>query len=362
MRKWLLTATMPIVPVVLYLALAPVPIDPVTWNAPIDEGLVDPFDSNNLLSPARGIDLGDHEGPEDAAIGHDGFLYVTTSGGDVLRVHPRGNQVGVFAHLGGRPLGIEAAADGSLLVANAYLGLQRISSDGHVSTLVDEIDDKPLVYANDVAVAGDGTVYLTESSTRFGAEQYGGTYAASLLDILEHGGHGRVIAFDSAAQRSRVLVDGLNFANGISISDDESYLLVNETGHYRVLRYWLLGPLTGQVEILIENLPGFPDNMNKGDHGRFWIGLIAPRNTLLDRFSNRPFVRRVMQRLPAALRPQAEPSSHVIAIDGNGVVLMNLHDPAARFPMLTGVVETRDSLYLTTLVGNQLPRLDKRDL
>jgi hypothetical protein len=69
-----------------------------------------------------------------------------------------------------------------------------------------------------------------------------------------------------------------------------------------------------------------------------------------------------MQRLPAALRPQAEPSSHVIAIDGNGVVLMNLHDPAARFPMLTGVVETRDSLYLTTLVGNQLPRLDKRDL
>jgi hypothetical protein len=41
---------------------------------------------------------------------------------------------------------------------------------------------------------------------------------------------------------------------------------------------------------------------------------------------------------------------------------MNLHDADARFPTLTGVLETNDALYLTTLFGKQLPRLDKRDL
>jgi hypothetical protein len=56
------------------------------------------------------------------------------------------------------------------------------------------------------------------------------------------------------------------------------------------------------------------------------------------------------------------PSSHVIAFNGDGQVLMNLHDPAARFPTLTGVVETRQSLYLTTLFGASLPRVDKRNL
>ena len=73
-------------------------------------------------------------------------------------------------------------------------------------------------------------------------------------------------------------------------------------------------------------------------------------------------LRKVIQRLPASMRPNAEPFSHVIAINGDGEVLMNMHDPDARFPTLTGVVETRDTLYLTTLFGNQIPRIAKRDL
>ena len=73
-------------------------------------------------------------------------------------------------------------------------------------------------------------------------------------------------------------------------------------------------------------------------------------------------IRKIVQRLPAIVRPKAVASSHVVAFNGDGQVLMNLHDPLARFPTLTGVVETNRSLYLTTLFGNQLPHLDKRDL
>ena len=114
--------------------------------------------------------------------------------------------------------------------------------------------------------------------------------------------------------------------------------------------------------MLIDNLPGFPDNINNGLNERYWIGLVSPRSALLDRYSNSPFIRRIMQRLPAFLRPKPIPSSHVIAINGDGEVLMDLQDPAARYPMLTGVLETRDTLYLSSLVGHTLPVLDKEQL
>ena len=61
-----------------------------------------------------------------------------------------------------------------------------------------------------------------------------------------------------------------------------------ETGHYRVLKHWLQGDKAGNTEILIENLPGFPDNMSTGLDGRFWLGLASPRNALLDKISDKP--------------------------------------------------------------------------
>lgn len=343
-----------------YLLLWPVPISPVAWNAPADRGYIDPFATNDLLGSASGIDLGGYQGPEDATLGPDGRIYVTTNSGSIIRVQNRG--VSEFVHVGGRPLGIEADDAGSLVVANAVLGIQHVTSDGAVTTLLDQIDSQPLENANNLGVGHDGTIYFSQSSTKFTVARFGSSYTASLLDILEHGGHGNVYSFDPATGRVSRLMTGLNYANGVAVSQDGSFLLVAETGHYRILKYWLTGEHQGKIDILIDNLPGFPDNLKNGLNDRFWIGFAAPRNQLIDRLSGKPFVRKVIQRLPAFVRPEAEPFSHVIAINGDGQVLINLHDPSARFPTLTGVLETRDSLYLTTLFGSQLPRIRKRDL
>lgn len=360
MKTVVTTAALLLAVVSVYLLAWPVPIEPVAWNAPEDRGLVDPFEPNDLLRAAAGIDLNGHEGPEDAAIGVDGRIYVTTGDGHVLQV--RNRQVREFAVTGGRPLGIEIDRDGSLIIANAYLGLQRIDRNGKVSSLLTEVGGQALIYANNLAIGPDGTIYFSESSSKFGALSANGTYEASLLDIMEHGGHGRVFAFDPDTGHVDVLMENLNFANGIAVSHDGEFLLISETGHYRVLKHWLAGEQKGQTEVLLDNLPGFPDNLKSGAQGRFWLGLAAPRNNLLDRLSDHPTIRKLVQRLPTALRPKAVPSSHVIAFNGDGEVLMNLHDPAARYPTLTGVVETNRALYLTTLYGNVLPRLDKRDL
>jgi sugar lactone lactonase YvrE len=345
----------------LYLMLWPVAIDPVAWDAPVNEGPVDPFGPDDRLKRARSIDLGDHHGPEDAALGHDGKLYATAANGMVLQIDSSG-QASVFADIGGRALGIETDADGSLIVANAFLGLQRVHPDASVEVLVDEVDGRPLVYANDLAIAADGTVYFSQASAKFGAEQFGGTYQSSLLDIIEHGGHGQIIRFDPGTQHADVIIDNLNYANGIAISDNQRFLLISELGSYRILKHWLQGPDEGTTEVLLDNLPAFADNINNGLNGRFWIGMISPRNELLDRISDKPMLRKMVQRLPAFLRPQAERYSHVIAINGDGEVLINLQDPTARYSSLTGVLETDDALYLTTLFGNQLPWLDKDDL
>jgi sugar lactone lactonase YvrE len=361
MRSALIATGLFVAILLSYLLLWPVPVDPVAWKAPQDRGLVDPFGADDRLRAAHAIDLGEHSGPEDVTAGIDGRLYATTKDGFVVQIDGSGH-VAVFAAVGGRPLGIETDGDGSLLVANAYLGLQRVYRDGSVRVLLDEIDGQPLDYANDVAVAGDGTIFLSESSTKFAARRYGGTYESSLLDILEHGGHGRIIEFDPATNAARVLIEGLNYANGIAISQDQAYLMIAETGSYRILRHWLSGTAAGTTDTVVDNLPGFPDNINNGRNGRFWVGLVAPRSAVLDRLSGRPLLRKIVQRLPAVLRPQAKPSSHVIGITGDGEVLMNLQDPSARYPSLTGVCETADALYLTRLAGNELPVLRKEDL
>lgn len=361
MRTLLRSATFVIVLLVAYLTLWPVPIDPVAWDAPASAGLVDPFGYDERLASARGIDLGDIDGPEDAVLGVDNLVYVTTPHGAILSVSGSG-RVSTFTDAGGRPLGIARNPDGSFIVANAILGLQRVSRSGEVATILDEVEGKPLVAANNVAVARDGVIYFSESSTKFGTREHAGSYEASLLDLMEHGGHGRVISFDPATGDTRVLLTGINYANGVALSADEDYLLIAETGHYRILRFWLRGPRAGAHEVVIDNLPGFPDNVTAGRQGRFWIGLVAPRNSLLDRMSDKPFLRKLVQRLPAFMRPRAVPSSHVIAITGDGEVLMNLQDPSARYPSMTGVLETRDALYLTRLFGRHLPKLSKRDL
>jgi sugar lactone lactonase YvrE len=342
----------------LYLAAWPVPVDPVAWKAPEDKGLTGAFAANDALAAAEAIDLGEHEGPEDVAVGHDGALYATTYSGTILRIDPGSHRVSAFARTGGRPLGIEAAPDGALLVANAYIGIQRVSQQGDVTDLLTAVDGEPLAYADDLAVAATGVIYFSDASSKFGARDWNGTYAASLLDILEHGGHGRVIEFDPRSGRSRVLIDGLNFANGIAIAADDSYLLVAETGSYRILRHWLQGPDAGTTEVLVDNLPGFPDNINSGGDHRFWVGLIAPRDAKLDGLSGKPFLRKVVQRLPAFLRPSAVPSSHVFAIDGDGNVLRSLQDPTATYPAMTGACETGQRIYLTRLFGHELPYVD----
>ena len=330
-----------------YLLFWPVEIEPVAWQAPTDNGYVDSYSQNQHLSQIKRIELSDQIGPEDYALGKDGNVYFGLLSGDISYLDQAGN-IQPWVNTKGRPLGIEFDGDGNLIVADAFLGLLKVDAKGVIETLVTEIDGIALNYADDVDVADNGKIYFSDASTKFHAKKYG-TFAASMLDINEHGGHGRVLEYDPVSKQSTTLLSGLNFANGIAVSHDQKWVLVNETGSYRVLKVGIDASNKGHVETVIDNFPGFPDNISRGSNGVYWVGLVSPRSGALDSLSGSAFVRKIVQRLPAFMRPKAKHFGHIIAINDNGDVIHNLQDPLGMYGHTTGALEVGDKLYVSSL-------------
>jgi sugar lactone lactonase YvrE len=260
-----------------------------------------------------------------------------------MRVSPDGNDITPLATVGGRATGIAFDVEGNLLVADESSGVvHRVETKGNVFPLINRVEGEPLMLVNDLAVGNDGTVFVTESSTKFTVEQL-------RLEILEHRPNGRLLAYDPVKRTTRVLLGERYFPNGIVLSRDQSSLVFAETTAYRVSRYWLRGPKAGAVEIVIDNLPGFPGDVSVSEEGRYWLTLLAPRNTLVDALGNWPRLRTVMARLPAWMTPQPQPFPYLMAFDETGKITRTLqavgHD---NLPSFSSVVETGGMLYMGT--------------
>ena len=59
------------------------------------------------------------EGPEDVMVGPDGVIYTGLLDGRILAVAMEDGAVREVANTGGRPLGLEATADGRLLICDS---------------------------------------------------------------------------------------------------------------------------------------------------------------------------------------------------------------------------------------------------
>ncbi len=351
-----------IIVIILYLLVWPVPIDPIAWEAPPNPGYTGLFAVNKRLKGIETFPIADNHGPEDIAIDSQGRIYAATHEGRIVRLNADGSNPENWVDTKGRPLGIDFDSKGNLIVADSFRGLLSIAPDGTITELATTAGGVLIRFADDVDVAADGKIYFSDASTKFGAKESGDTYEASLLDLMEHGGHGRLLVYDPATGVAKTLLDGLNFANGVAVSHDQSYVLVNETGGYRVIRFWIEGPKKGKFETLIGSLPSFPDNISTGHDGRYWVAFVSPRNPLVDKLAGKPFMRKVIQRMPAFMRPKAVAYGHIIAIDDKGKVLVDLQDPDGSYPINTSVIETKDYLYIGSLVAPVLGRFKKEKI
>lgn len=339
----------------VYLFFAPVPITPAAWTPPANPGLTGPYEQNSRLEPVERLSFGDGQAPEDVAIDAEGRIYAGFEDGQIVQLQPHGNSLQVFADTHGRPLGMVFDREGNLIVADALKGLLSINKSGEVKLLAGGSDDgAQFKCLNDLDVGADGTIYFTEASNKFPMSQH-------ISDLLEHQPNGRLLAWDPKTQKARTLLRDIYFANGVAVSPDQSFVLVAETGMYRVRRVWLTGPQAGQSDVFIDNLPGFPDGISSNGKDKFWLALVTPRQALFDRLLPRPFLRKVVYRLPKSLQPAPQRYSFVIALDPQGRVVENLQSGSPDcYAQIANVVEHNNALYFGSIGEDAVGRFALR--
>jgi sugar lactone lactonase YvrE len=281
------------------------------------------------------------QGPEDLVVLHD-RLVTGVADGRVLSIALDGTDVGVIADTGGRPLGIEILPDGQLVVCDAQRGLLRVDpATASVEPLTTTIAGEPMKLCNNAAVAVDGTIYFTDSSRRHRIDGY-------QAEGIERTATGRLLRRDPSGE-VQVLLDHLDFANGVALAEDESFVAVAETGAARILRLWLTGPRSGRCEPLVEELPGLPDNLSTGADGRIWVALPMPRLLLL-RLARQapPWARRRLGWMAAAIDLQVPAPARALAVDRDGQTVSRV-EFGRRYRMVTGVCEHAGSLYFGSL-------------
>ena len=328
-----------------YLFFFPVQVDPVSWRPPRAPALEGKYEVNNNLSRLLVLYEDQCRACEDVAIDNQGRLYGSSVTGEIIRFDGRKEEPELFFDTGGRPLGMHFDFLGNLLVADADKGLISINPTGESTVLVSSHNEVAFGITDDVEVGRDGKIYFSDASHRFQLHDY-------KLDILEHRPNGRLMEYDPVSQETKLLLDDLYFANGVAVAADQSFVLVVETGAYRVRRYWLKGNRAGQNDVFIQNLPGFPDGISRGSRGVFWLTLVSPRNPQLDKLMVKPLQRKILARLPEALQPAPERYSFVLGINERAQIVYNLQDPRGKFALITNVQEYEGQLYLGSLADN----------
>ncbi len=333
--------------------------------APATEG-DSPYALNDRLRPVEAIGLGRIDGPEDVILDEDDHIYVGNRTGDIVRfLAPDYERQEVFAHVGGRPLGMAFAKDGALLVCIGGMGLYRVTRDRQIEKLTDEtnrswfsiIDDSRLRLADDLDIAPDGRVFFSEATIRYEMHEWP-------VDCLESRGNGRIICYDPSSGSTRTVLKNLVFPNGICMTHDGQSFLFAETWACRVSRYWFDGPKKGTVERVIADLPGYPDNINRASDGTYWLALVGIRTPALDLALKMPGFRRRMARRIAPdewMFPNIN-TGCVVRFDENGRVIETLWDLGGEsHPMITSMREHKGHLYIGGILNNRVGRLKLED-
>ena len=335
---------------------------PLAASPSLEPGSGLPFARNDRLIGAEAIGVDQVEGPEDVIIDRQDRVYGSTRDGNIIRFSgDRLQHREVFAHIGGRPLGMQFDKDENLIVCVAGMGVYGVKPSGEVFKVTDETnrtwsklnDDSRLRMADDLDIAPDGKIYFSDCTTRY-------EMTTNTLDILEGRPNGRVVCYDPATKKTHTVINHFYFPNGICVAHDGRSVLIASTSACRIFRYWVAGPNKGKTDILIDELPGNPDNINRASDGNYWLALVGIRTPTFDLAARMPaFRRRMVKQVPTDewLAPGLNHGC-VLKFNEAGEVLESYWDPTGiAHSTVTSMREHKGYLYLGGLENNRIGRI-----
>ncbi|KAI4324351.1 hypothetical protein L6164_023898 [Bauhinia variegata] len=257
----------------------------------------------------------------------------------------------------GRPLGLRFDKEsGDLYIADAYYGLLVVGPDGGLATpLATHVEGKPILFANDLDIHKNGSIFFTDTSKRYNR-------VAHFFILLEGEATGRLLRYDPPTQTTHVVLEGLAFPNGVQFSKDQSFLLFTETTNCRLMKFWLEGPKAAIVEH-VADLPGFPDNVRMNEKGQFWVAIDCCRTAAQEVLSRNPLLRNIYFRLPIRMHVLARVMGMkmytvISLLDENGQILEVLEDREGKVMKLVSEVrEEKGKLWIGTVAHNHIATL-----
>ena len=264
------------------------------------------------------IAIGNVNKPEAIAFDGNGLMYTANEDGRIIVLNRDGSNPQDYAQTGGRPLGLKFDLNGNLIVADAYQGLLSIDTSGQITVLTTGFGGVPFMLTDDLDIGSDGTVYFSDA-----------TYLNNINSINNDWGqpNGRLLSYNFITGVTSLLLDNLYFANGVALSNDESFLLVNETAASRVRRYWLTGPNAGQSGVFAyinQNSDWLPDNITHNDQSLFWVSTIY---------------------------------GPVLGLDENGQIIYRLNFNSNLLTENTSAIQYDDTLYLGTIQDSHIGKI-----
>ncbi|XP_028983545.1 adipocyte plasma membrane-associated protein isoform X2 [Betta splendens] len=362
-----------LLPLLVIILILESPIQPEVFSLKEPPSMKGCWEPNLKLRQAQRVFEDQIIGPESIANIGD-VLFAGTADGKIVKL--AGQRIHTVTRLGkppcgsrddeptcGRPLGMRVGPNGTLFIADAYLGLYEVKpTTGETTRLVpggQVVAGRKLSFINDVAVTQDGKkVYFTDSSSRWQRRDY-------MHLIMEATADGRVLEYDTDTRELTVVMENLRFPNGIQLLPDEESVLVAETTMARIRRVHVAGLNKGGMDTFMDNLPGFPDNIRPSSSGGYWVAMSAvrpnPGFSMLDFLSQRPWVKKLIFKLFSqdVLMKFVPRYSLVAELHDGGVCTRSFHDPSGLVAAYVSEAHEHDgSLYIGSFRSPYIARLD----
>ncbi|CAK9147873.1 unnamed protein product [Ilex paraguariensis] len=173
-------------------------------------------------------------------------------------------------HLGptcGRPYDLSFhILSGNLYIADAFLGLFVVGSEGGLATkLATSAEGVPFRFLSSVDIDQlDGTVYFSDISETFDLSN------VTQPNFKPDSRSGRLLKYDPIEKEVIVLMGGISGSTGVALSVDSTFIALSEFLNDRILKFHLKGLKANTAEVLL-NINKNPNKIKKTKLGDFWV-------------------------------------------------------------------------------------------